>query len=197
MGNQHQLLAQQQQVPINVSSNNLGIHQNSSVRTNKLINSEQQQLLLQQQQQRQQWIASQQKQQQQQGIGGYIPPQQQQQQFGIPPSSQNFVQQIGNVQMLPQYGGGGGGGGGVQHQHQQPQHIIMTEYPPNFPPEIISKLRAMGPNERPYFEKVCQLQQCVRFLQESLIKFQNNIPMVNRINTMLSVLRFERFVFFF
>ncbi|KAF7632825.1 hypothetical protein Mgra_00007756 [Meloidogyne graminicola] len=188
MGNQHQLLAQQQQQPINVSSNNLGIHQNSSVRTNKLINSEQQQLLLQQQQQRQQWIASQQKQQQQQGIGGYIPPQQQQ--FGIPPSSQNFVQQIGNVQMLPQYGGGGG----VQHQHQQPQHIIMTEYPPNFPPEIISKLRAMGPNERPYFEKVCQLQQCVRFLQESLIKFQNNIPMVNRINTMLSVLRFERFM---
>uniref|UniRef100_A0A915N9T3 Mediator of RNA polymerase II transcription subunit 15 n=1 Tax=Meloidogyne javanica TaxID=6303 RepID=A0A915N9T3_MELJA len=77
---------------------------------------------------------------------------------------------------------------------QQPVQMMPPEYPPNFPHEIIQKLKLMGPNERPYFEKVCQLQQFVGFLQNNLIKYQSDGAMVSRINTMLSVLRFERFM---
>jgi hypothetical protein len=66
------------------------------------------------------------------------------------------------------------------------------EYPPNLPPEVIHQLKSLGADERPYFEKVCQLQQFIGFLQSGLTKYQSDQPMVNRINTMLSVLRFER-----
>lgn len=180
-----QSMPQQQQLPLTGSSAAPLAMQNSGRSINKMLTDSQMQqqhsqLLLQQQRH---WIAQQQQKQQ-----NYIPPQQQQ--FGIP--QQNFMgnQQMttggmipqGNANMmLPQYGGG-----------QTAQ--MMTEYPPNFPPEIIQRLKAMGPNERPYFEKVCQLQQFVGFLQSSLIKYQADVAMVSRINTMLSVLRFERFM---
>jgi hypothetical protein len=44
----------------------------------------------------------------------------------------------------------------------------------------------------PYFEKVCQLKQFIAFLQNALVKYQSDPAMINRINTMLSVLCFER-----
>uniref|UniRef100_A0A914LTV8 Mediator of RNA polymerase II transcription subunit 15 n=1 Tax=Meloidogyne incognita TaxID=6306 RepID=A0A914LTV8_MELIC len=177
-------LAMQQQVTSGRSINN------NKMMSDSQMQQQHSQLLLQQQRY---WTAQQQHQKQPQNYNNI--PLQQQQQFGI--SQQNFMSQ---QQMMP------GGGGMIpqnnmmlsqQQQYgggQQPIQMMPPEYPPNFPHEIIQKLKLMGPNERPYFEKVCQLQQFVGFLQNNLIKYQSDGAMVSRINTMLSVLRFERFM---
>nr|CAD2140843.1 unnamed protein product [Meloidogyne enterolobii] len=177
-------LAMQQQVSSGRSINN------NKMMSDSQMQQQHSQLLLQQQRY---WTAQQQHQKQPQNYNTI--PLQQQQQFGI--SQQNFMSQ---QQMMP------GGGGMIpqnnmmlsqQQQYggvQQPVQMMPPEYPPNFPQEIIQKLKLMGPNERPYFEKVCQLQQFVGFLQNNLIKYQSDGAMVSRINTMLSVLRFERFM---
>nr|CAD2181311.1 unnamed protein product [Meloidogyne enterolobii] len=176
-------LAMQQQVSSGRSINN------NKMMSDSQMQQQHSQLLLQQQRY---WTAQQQPQKQPQNYNTI--PLQQQQQFGI--TQQTFMSQ---QQMMP-------GGGMIpqnnmmlpqQQQYggvQQPIQMMPPEYPPNFPQEIIQKLKLMGPNERPYFEKVCQLQQFVGFLQNNLIKYQSDGAMVSRINTMLSVLRFERFM---
>uniref|UniRef100_A0A914LCC2 Mediator of RNA polymerase II transcription subunit 15 n=2 Tax=Meloidogyne incognita group TaxID=654580 RepID=A0A914LCC2_MELIC len=176
-------LAMQQQVSSGRSINN------NKMMADSQMQQQHSQLLLQQQRY---WTAQQQHQKQPQNYNNI--PLQQQQQFGI--SQQNFMSQ---QQMMP-------GGGMIsqnnmmlsqqqqQYGGQQPVQMMPPEYPPNFPQEIIQRLKLMGPNERPYFEKVCQLQQFVGFLQNNLIKYQSDGAMVSRINTMLSVLRFERFM---
>uniref|UniRef100_A0A914GX44 Mediator of RNA polymerase II transcription subunit 15 n=1 Tax=Globodera rostochiensis TaxID=31243 RepID=A0A914GX44_GLORO len=106
-------------------------------------------------------------------------------QFGGAPAS--FMGQLGGVQAgtMPAHHGG----------IQQPGgNMYGLEYPPNFAPEIIQQLKSLGDEERPYYEKVCQLQQFIGFLQNSLSKYHADSAMLSRINTMLSVLRFERFV---
>ena len=69
-------------------------------------------------------------------------------------------------------------------------------YPPNLSPEIVHQLKALGTDERPYFEKVCYLQQYIEFLNNVLQKNAADQAMASRINTMLSVIRFERFFCF-
>ena len=103
-------------------------------------------------------------------------PQQQpyQSQFAAPANYMGQMPASGMAPQMSMYG-------------QQPM-----EYPPNLSQEIIHQLKSLGPDERPYFEKVCQLQQFIGFLQSGLAKYQADPTMISRINTMLSVLRFDR-----
>ncbi|KAL3099752.1 hypothetical protein niasHS_000236 [Heterodera schachtii] len=113
-------------------------------------------------------------------------------------------------QQQQQFSAGGAGGPFMGPPHQQQQAMMPGvaaamgqqyigaaagfDYPPTLAPEIVQQLKALGEEERPYYEKVCQLQQFVGFLHNSQNKYAADQAMLRRINTMLSVLRFECFV---
>lgn len=67
---------------------------------------------------------------------------------------------------------------GVSQVAGNPYASMPIDYPPSFAPEIVQQLKALGEGERAYYEKVCQLQQFIGFLQSSLGKYQADPVMV-------------------
>ncbi|KAL3070186.1 hypothetical protein niasHT_039379 [Heterodera trifolii] len=102
-------------------------------------------------------------------------------------------------------GGGGAGGPFMGPPHQQQLAMVPGanaemgqqdggaaagfDYPPTLASEIVQQLKALGEEERPYYEKVCQLQQFIGFLEWN--KYAADQAMLYTITIMLSVLRFE------
>ncbi|KAL3122011.1 hypothetical protein niasHT_004133 [Heterodera trifolii] len=94
--------------------------------------------------------------------------------FMGPPHQQQLAMVPGaNAEMGQQYGGAAAG----------------FDYPPTLAPEIVRLLKELGEEERPYYEKVCQLQQFIGFLEWN--KYAADQAMLYTITIMLSVLRFE------
>jgi hypothetical protein len=63
----------------------------------------------------------------------------------------------------------------------------------SLPPDIIQCLKLLGANERPYFEKVCQLRVYLNLLRSSLSKYRTYPQMIPRIEFAMSILLFERY----
>lgn len=122
-------------------------------------------------------------------------PQQHRQHWPRQPEQQSMMVQQPQQNYMPQQFGGGMSPGligqqmsagqmsqaGMQQQVAGGPYGVPSsamEYPVNLGPEIAQKLKALGDDGRPYYEKVCQLQQYVGFLQSSLCKYQADPAMV-------------------
>lgn len=89
----------------------------------------------------------------------------------------------------PQIGHGGGFIPSQMGIQQQPQPVnpygpMPAEYPPNLTPEVMQQLKSLGENERPYYEKVCQLRQFIGFLEGSMGKYRSDPAMVKLKNVL-------------
>uniref|UniRef100_A0A915D2L7 Mediator of RNA polymerase II transcription subunit 15 n=1 Tax=Ditylenchus dipsaci TaxID=166011 RepID=A0A915D2L7_9BILA len=84
------------------------------------------------------------------------------------------------------------GYGGVQHGFN-PVANSYIDYG-HLSPDIVRQLKGLGEEEKPYYEKICQLQMYTNMLHDRAKTFQMDGygQMVNRIEYALAMLRFER-----